>query len=81
MNNSVFSKTMKNLRKIIKVRLANNAKDFTKYTGKTSFVSHKMFKKNLVLIYEIKPILTLDNPNNVGSSTRDLSTFLMYKFH
>ena len=42
MNNSAFSKTMKNLRKIIKVRLANNAKDCTKYTSKPSFVSKKI---------------------------------------
>ena len=38
-------------------------------------------KKNLVLVYEIKPILTLANPTNVWSSISDLSTFLMYKSH
>ena len=32
MINSVYSKTIKNLRKRINVRLINNAKDFLKYT-------------------------------------------------
>ena len=33
MNNSVYGKTMKNLRKIVKVRLVNNAKDYKKYVS------------------------------------------------
>ena len=38
MNNSVFGKTMENLRKIINVRLANNAEDYIRYLSKPSLV-------------------------------------------
>ena len=38
MNNSVFGKTMENLRKIINVRLVNNAKDYIRYIRKPSFI-------------------------------------------
>ena len=33
----------------------------TKILSKPSFVSQKIFSKNLVAIHEIKPVLTLDN--------------------
>ena len=51
MNNSVYGKTMENLRKRIKVRLANNARNYKKYVSKQSFVSQKMFSKNFVAIH------------------------------
>ena len=62
MNNSVYGKTMKNLRKKIKVKLVNNAEDYKKYVNKPSFVSQKIFNKSLVAIYEVKPVLILDKP-------------------
>ena len=51
MNNSVYGKTMENLRKRIKVRLANTARNYKKYLSKQSFVSQKMFSKNFVAIH------------------------------
>ena len=41
---------MRNLKKIIIVRLVNNAKDYKKYVNKTSFVLQKLFNKYLVAI-------------------------------
>ena len=73
MNNSVYAKTMENLRKIINVRLVNNAKDYKKYVSKPSFVSQKIFSKNFVAIRETKPVLTLNKPIYVGFSILDLS--------
>ena len=37
MNNSVFFKTMENLRKRVSVKLVNNAKDYVRYISKPSF--------------------------------------------
>ena len=56
MNNSTFGKTIENLRKRIKFRLVNNARDYKKYVSKPSFVSRKIFSKRLAAIHEIKPV-------------------------
>ena len=80
-NNSVFGKTMENLRKRINVRLANNAKDYMRYISKPSFVSQKIFSKNFVDVHEIKLVLTLNKPIYVGFSILDLSKYLMNEFH
>ena len=46
MHNSVNGKTIENLRKRVKVRLVNNAKDYKNYVSEPSFVSQKIFSKN-----------------------------------
>ena len=40
-----------------------------------------MFSKDLVAIYEIKLVLTLDKPIYVGFSVLDLSKLFMYDYH
>ena len=81
MNNSVFGKTMENLRKRISVKLINNFKDYTRCVSTPSFISQKIFSKNFVAIHQIKPVLTLNKPIYVGFSILDLSKYLMYEFH
>ena len=76
-NNSVFSKTMENLRKRINLKLANNAKDYVRSISKVSFASQKIFSKKFVAIYKIKPVLILNKPIYVGFSLSDLSKLLM----
>ena len=44
----VFGKTMGNLRKIISVKLINNAKDYVKCISKPSFVSQKAFMNKMM---------------------------------
>ena len=79
--NSVFGRTMENLRKRISIKLVNNAKDYVRCISKPSFVSQKIFSENFVAIHEIKPVLTLNKPIYVGFSILDLSQYLMYEFH
>ena len=81
MNNSVFGKTMKNLRNRISVKLVNNAKDYVKCISKSSFISQKIFSKNSVAIHEIKPLLTRNKWIYVGFSNLDLNKYLVYEFH
>ena len=81
MNNSVFGKTMENLRKRINAELINNAKDYVKWLSKPSFISQKIFSENFVAIHKIKPVLTLNKPIYVGFSILDLSKLLMCEFH
>ena len=81
MINSVYGKTMENLRKRINIRFVNNKKDFLKYTSGPTYVTHKLFNKNSAAIHEIKPVLVLNKPIYVGFTVLDLSKLLMYDFH
>ena len=60
MINSVYGKTMENLRKRIYFRLVNNEKDFLKYTSRPTHITHKIFDKNDDAVYEIKSVLKLN---------------------
>ena len=51
--NTVYEKTMENLRKRINVRFVNNKKDFLKYTSKPTYVTHKLFNKILLLFMKL----------------------------
>ena len=81
MNNSVFGKTMENLRKRICVELINNAKDYVRCLRRLNFVSQKIFSKNFVAVHKIKLVLTLNKPIHIGFSILELSKSLMYEFH
>ena len=59
---------MENLRKRINIRLANNKKDFLKYTSRPTHITHKYY----AAIHEIKPVLMLN--------VLELSKWLMYDF-
>ena len=80
MANSVFGKTMENLRKKINVKLVNNGKDYVKYVSRPTFVSQKIFSKNFVAIHKVKPILLLNKPIYLGFSILELSKLLMHDF-
>ena len=68
MINSVYGKTMENLRKRVNVKLINNAKDYLKSVSRPTFVSRKILSKNLVATHKIKPVLLLNKPIYVGFS-------------
>ena len=73
MVNSIYGKTVKNLRKRINVRLINNFKDYIRCVSKPNFISKKIFSQNFVVIHQIKPVLKFDKPIYVGFSILDLS--------
>ena len=81
MNNSVFGKTMKNLRKWVDVRLMTDEKKLDKLTSKPTSVSSKIFNKNLMAVHKIKESQTLNRPAYLGMCILDLSKMLMYYFH
>ena len=81
MINSVYGKTMENLRKRINVRFSINKKDFLTYTSKPTYVTHKLFNKNFAAIHEVKQVLVLNKPIYAEFTVLDLSKWLMYYFH
>ena len=81
MINSVYGKTMENLRKRINVRLVSNEKDFFKYTSRPTHVIHKLFDEDYAAIHEIKPVFMLNKPIYVGFTVLELSKWMMYDFH
>ena len=81
MNNSVFGKTMENIRKRSNIKLETDPDHFLRQTAKPTFVSCKIFHENLVAVHMKKNFLKLDKPSYVGMCILDLSKVLMYDFH
>ena len=53
---------MENLRKIIKIRIVKNSKNFIKYTSRPTWINWKVLENNLAAIHEKKISLTLNKP-------------------
>ena len=66
MDNAVYSKTMENLRNRNDVKLVSNKKDYLKWTSNSSYMSHKIFDNDLVVIRKKKVKLTLNKPPYIG---------------
>ena len=65
MNNSVYGKTMENIRKRVDIRLVTDKKKLLKMTSKPTYVSSKIFNENLVAVHKIKETLSLNRPSYV----------------
>ena len=79
MNNAMYKKTMENLRNKIDVRIVNNKKDY--WTSKPSYMSHKIFDRNLVAICKSIVKWKLNKAPYTGMRILELSKVLMYEFH
>ena len=80
-NNAVYGKTIENLKKNIKIRVAKNSQDFIKYTPRPTCVNWKVFENNLATIHEKKISSTLNKPIYVGFTVLEKSKWEMYSFH
>ena len=65
----------------IKVKTTTNEKEFLKYGSRPTYIGHKKFGKNLVVIHEKKELLTLNKPIYVGCTVFELSKLVMYEFY
>ena len=72
MNNSVFGKTMENIRKRVDVRLVTSKEKLLKLASKPTYVSSKIFNENLVAVHKIKETLTMNRPAYIGMCILDL---------
>ena len=81
MNNSVFGKTMENIRNRVDVRLVNERKKAEKLVAKPSFKHWTIFDENLIAVHMKRTKLKFNKPVYCGMSILDLSKTLMYEFH
>ena len=83
MNNSVFGKTMENLRKRVNVQLVcSSAEDrLRKPIASPAFARHQIFDNDLAALQMYKSKLRLNRPVYVGMSILDLNKHLMHDFY
>ena len=81
MNNSVFGKTMENIRNRVNVKLVNTKEKLRKLVAKPNFKSCKIFSENLVSVHMKKTSLTMVKPVYLGMCILDLSKTIMYDFY
>ena len=81
MNNSVFGKTMENIRNRVDVKLVNNRGSAEKLSAKPNFEHLTIFDENLVAVHMKRTKLTFNKPVYCGMAILDLSKSLMYDFH
>ena len=81
MNNSVFGKTMENIRNREDIKLVNDRDKAKKLTAKPSFKHLNIFCEELIAIHMKKTSLTMNKPTYLGMCILDLSKTIMYDFH
>ena len=81
MNNSVFGKTIENIRKRQNIHLVDNRKKAIKLSCRPNFDRCTIFDKNLIAIHMKKTEVYFNKPVYVGQAILDLSKTLMFDFH
>ena len=81
MNNSVFGKTIENIRKRQNIILVDNRQKAAKLTSRPNFVRSTIFDRNLIAVHMKKTEVYFNKPVYVGQAILDLSKTLMFNFH
>ena len=80
MNNSVFGKTMKNVRKHRDIKLVTTDEKRNKLVSEPNYHTTKRFSENLLAIEMKKTKVKMNKPIYLGMSILDISKTLMYEF-
>ena len=81
MNNSVFGKTIENIRKRQNIKLVDDRAKALKLSSRPNFDRATIFDPNLVAIHMKKTEVYFNKPIYVGQAILDLSKILMFDFH
>ena len=81
MNNSVFGKTMENIRNRVDIHLVTDEKQASKFISKPNYQHQMIFCDNLAAIHMKKTHLVFNKPVYLGMCILDLSKTLMFEFH
>ena len=81
MNNSVFGKTMENVRNHKDIKLATSEKSYLKYGMNPRYRGGFRFSDNLMGCDMVKKEIKMNKPIYLGQAILDLSKIVMYEFH
>ena len=81
MNNSVFGKTIENIRNRQNIELVDNRKKAVKLSSRPNFDRCTIFDRNLIAVHMKKTEVYFNKPVYVGQAILDLSKTLMFNFH
>ena len=80
MNNSVFGKTMENVRKHRDIKLETTEKRRLKLASEPNYHTTKHFSENSIAIEMKKANVKMNKPIYLGQATLDISKTAMYEF-
>ena len=80
MSNSVFGKTMENVRQHRDIKLVTTEEKRIKLVSEPNYHKRKHFSKNLLEIEMKKTKVKMNKPVYIGMSILDISKTLMYEF-
>ena len=80
MNNSIFGKTMENVRKHRDIKLVTTEEKRNKVVSEPNYHTTKQFSENLLAIEMKKTKVKMNKPVYLGMSILDISKTLMYEF-
>ena len=81
MNNSVFGKTMEDIRKRTVIKLVTSPEQAAKLINKPNYINRTTFSPNLAAIHMGKTSIYMDKPKYLGMAILDVSKTLMYDFY
>lgn len=81
MNNSIYGKTLEDVRKRLDIQIISSKKKLLKLVAKSSFVRCKIFNNDLVGVQCKKVVLKLNKPIAIGICVLELSKCVMYNHH
>ena len=81
MNNSVFGKTLENIRNRVDIRLISTDKVAQKLAAKPNYDHCTIIDENVVVVHMKKTTLYFNKPVYLSMSILNLSKSFMYDFH
>ena len=80
MNNSVFGKTMENVRNHRDIKIVTTNKQRSKYASEPNYHTTKRISENLMIMEMKKTEVKMNKPVYLGQAILDISKTLMYEF-
>ena len=81
MNNSVFGKTMENIRKRVNVKLVSTEDKASELIAQPNYETRTIFNEQLTAVHMKQTSLYFNKPVYLGAAILDIGKTLMYAFH